>query len=70
MRVALKKLQERRWILDVTEDHDIGKGMIVTLRNGWEFCDRPGCSVRGFYSLTDAVAGTALNKVNQHTIVL
>jgi hypothetical protein len=60
----------RPWIGHIDDERNIGNSIIVSLVEGFEFSDDPGCGVKGFDTVTDARNGTrktdvlACNKYN------
>jgi len=63
-------LDSRPWIQHIDDERNLDNGIIVTLRNGWEFNDDPTCGTRGFDNMTEVKSGTKKSEVNQHTIYL
>jgi hypothetical protein len=49
---------KRTWIAYIDDERDLGNSIIVTLADGWEFADEPGCGVRGFDTMSEVKAGT------------
>lgn len=59
---------KRPWIAHIDDERDLDNGIIVTLADGWDFADEPGCGVRGFDTMSEVKAGT-LKSCVQRAIV-
>ncbi len=62
--VSTAKLKARDWVLHVDDERNLDNGIIVMLRDGWEYCDDPGCGTRGFDTFREALQGTARGQVH------
>jgi len=63
-------LEQRHWIAFIDDERSLGNSIIVTLQDGWNFEDEPGCGVRGFDTVAEVKAGTTKSSVEQHTIYM
>jgi hypothetical protein len=63
-------LDTRRWVAFIDDERIDGNSIIVTLAEGWDFADDPGCGVRGFDTVAEVKKGTTKASVHQHTIHL
>lgn len=63
----LKK--SRSWILYIDDERSDGGSIIVTLVEGYDFSDDPGCGVKGFDTVVDVRDGTRKKDVirNNHS---
>lgn len=57
------RIQARPYVEHVDDERSLENGVIVTLKPGYTFRDDPGCGVRGFDTLREALAGTAASAV-------
>ena len=64
---TLQKISARAWVQHVDDERELDNGIIVTLCPGWEFQSDPGCGVRGFDTVAEALQETARSNVNQKT---
>ena len=55
---TMKTLQKRSWIKHIDDERSIDNGIIISLQKGWAFESDPSCSVMGFDTISDAIAGT------------
>lgn len=55
---AIQKISARAWVQNVDDERDIENGIIVMLRDGWEFIFDPGCGTRGFDTPSEALKET------------
>lgn len=55
---SLQKIGARAWVLHVDDERDLDHGVIVTLKDGWEFVSDPGCGTRGFDTVGEALRET------------
>ena len=55
---TMKTLQKRSWIRHIDDERSIDNGIIISLQKGWAFESDPSCSVMGFDTMSDAIAGT------------
>ncbi len=53
---TLKKT--RSWIAHIDDERGDGNSIIVTLANGFDFADDPGCGVKGFDTVAEVRNGT------------
>lgn len=58
-------IKARAWVQHVDDERNIDNGVIISLYEEWEFCADPGCTVRGFDTMTEALAGTANSEVRR-----
>lgn len=58
-------LATRPWIRYIDDERAEGNSIIVTLANGYEFADDPGCGVQGFDTISDLKVGTSKDCVVQ-----
>ena len=65
MSKTLQAIAAREWVQHVDDERNIDNGIIVMLKEGWEFQLDPGCGTRGFDTPTEAKAGTAKTAVRQ-----
>jgi len=63
MSKTLEKIQTRPWVAFVDDERDSGSGIMITLADGYDFADDPGCGVKGFNTLADALKGTTARSV-------
>lgn len=61
-------ITKRPWIAYIDDERDLDNGIIVTLADGWDFADEPGCGVRGFDTMSEVKAGTLKSCVQQATV--
>lgn len=56
---ALDTIKARRpWVRHIADERDDGNSIIVTLADGYDFAEDPGCGVKGFDTVSDFKAGT------------
>ena len=55
---AMQKIQSRNWVMFVDDERDLDNGIIVMLKDGWEFVADPGCGTRGFDTVAEALRET------------
>ena len=55
---TMKTLQKRSWIKHIDDERSVDNGIIISLQKGWTFESDPSCSVMGFDTMSDAIAGT------------
>ncbi|MBM94319.1 MAG: hypothetical protein CMI09_00480 [Oceanospirillaceae bacterium] len=55
-------------VMHVDDERGLDNGIIVTLKDGWEFKLDPGCGVRGFETATEARQGTTAKAVAQKAL--
>lgn len=55
MSSLLDKLKAHPAVAFVDDERSQGNSVIVTLKEGFEFSDDPGCGVRGEDTMTDAL---------------
>lgn len=48
----------RPWVRYIDDERRCGNGIIVTLADGHDFADDPGCGVKGFDTVSEVRAGT------------
>lgn len=48
----------RSWIAHIDDEREDGNSIIVTLANGFDFADDPGCGVKGFDTVAEVRDGT------------
>jgi hypothetical protein len=58
-------LATRPWIKYIDDERSEGNSIIVTLADGYEFADDPGCGVQGFDIVSDVKSGTTKDCVIQ-----
>lgn len=59
MNNTLKKLMATRdWIAHIDDERDIGNSIIVTLKDGYSFCDGDKEGVRGYDTIAEVKEGT------------
>lgn len=61
---TLDAIRAQAWVSAVDDERQDGNSIIVTLCDGYEFRENPGCGVQGF----DTVAA-ARNGTSRHAIV-
>lgn len=64
---AMQKIQAREWVMFVDDERNLDNGIIVTLKEGWEFTMDRGCGVRGFDTMSEALKETGKNYVVRST---
>lgn len=62
---TLDRIQPRPYVEHVDDERALDNGVIVTLKPGYIFTADPGCGVRGFDTLSEALSGTARDAVQQ-----
>ena len=62
---ALKK--SRSWVAHIDDERGEGNSIIVTLANGYDFADDPGCGVKGFDTVVEVRDGTRKSDVVKTT---
>lgn len=60
---TLDEIRKRSWIHAVDDERSLGNSIIVTLANGFDFADDPGCGVKGFDTVSEAKVGTTKSAV-------
>ena len=68
MNKTLENIRNLHYVLQVDDERDIGNSIIVTLADGWYFCDDPNCGVMGFDTATEAKSGTSRESVYYMTL--
>lgn len=63
MSKTLEKIEKLAWVWFVDDERGDGNSIIITLKNGWYFVDDPGCGVRGFDTVQEALVGTRKTSV-------
>ena len=64
MSKTLDKLKTTRpWIAYIDDERSLGNSIIVTLADGYEFADDPGCGVQGFDAVAEVRAGTSKDNI-------
>lgn len=63
MSKTLEKIENLPWVWFVDDERGDGNSIIITLKNGWYFVDDPGCGVRGFDTVQEALVGTRKSSV-------
>jgi hypothetical protein len=56
---TLDRIRAMPEVAHVDDERDAGNGIIVTLRDGYEFAADPGCGVRGFDTVAETRRGCA-----------
>lgn len=60
---TLEAIRKLPWVNYVDDERVYGNSIIVTLKDGYEFAEHPGCGVQGFDTVADARAGTRKNAI-------
>lgn len=60
---TLDRIRARPYVEHVDDERNLEHGVIVTLKPGCTFRDDPGCGVRGFDTLSEALTGTSVSAV-------
>ena len=60
---SLKK--SRPWIRYIDDERGDGNSIIVTLADGYDFADDPGCGVKGFDTVVEVRDGTRKSDVQE-----
>ena len=63
MSTTLDKIRARSHVAFVDDERDLGNSIIVTLREGFDFADEPGCGVQGFDTVKDCERATRSARV-------
>lgn len=53
---TIQRLQQHPRVLHVDDERNLENGIIVMLKDGFEFTSDRGCGTRGFDTLTEALA--------------
>lgn len=48
----------RPWVAHIDDERSAGNSIVVTLANGYDFADDPGCGVKGFDTVAEVRDGT------------
>lgn len=68
MSKTLKKMKETRsWIRHIDDERSAGNSIIVVLVDGYDFADDPGCGVKGFDTVKDALVGTTKGSITKRS---
>lgn len=60
---TLDKIRFQFWVSHVDDERNIGNSIIIVLAEGFYFMDDPGCGVKGFDTVSEALRGVRRNKV-------
>ena len=60
---ALERVAALPHVMNVDDERDIGNGIIVMLKDGYEFVADPGCGTRGFDTVAEMTRGCAKAQV-------
>jgi len=60
---VLDKIWQRFYVAHVDDERELGNGVIITLQDNYFFRADPGCGVRGFDSLSEALKETSSKHV-------
>ena len=63
MSKTLDNIRALPYVAFVDDERGDGSSIIVTLKDGYEFVDNPGCGVQGFDTVRAARSGCARNAV-------
>lgn len=55
---TLQRVQSRPHVAFVDDERSQGNSIIVTLADGYDFRNEPGCGVQGFDTASECEAGT------------
>lgn len=56
MNSILKQLSSHKSVLHADDERSLGNGIIVMLKDGYEFSSDPGCGTRGFDTPSEALS--------------
>lgn len=65
MSKTLEAIRQLAYVAHVDDERADGSSIIVTLKEGYEFVDDPGCGVHGFDTVARARDGTRANAVKK-----